>query len=41
MKKNPSATNRSQTYDVPVSTSDALPLSYRRLVIAMIAKPLN
>ena len=33
-----SAPNRSQTYDLPISTSDALPLSYRRLVVA---RPLN
>ena len=37
-KKNPSAPNRSRTYDLPISTSDALPLSYRRLVVA---RPLN
>ena len=28
----PSAPNRSQTYDLPISASDALPLSYRSLV---------
>ena len=28
VKKNPSAPNRSQTYDLPISTSDALPLSH-------------
>ena len=33
-KKKPSAPDRSQTYDLPISTSDALPLSYRRLVVA-------
>ena len=33
-KKFPSAPNRSRTYDLPISTSDALPLSYRRLVVA-------
>ena len=38
VKKNPSAPNRSRTYDLPISTSDALPLSYRRLVVA---RPLN
>ena len=27
VKKNPSAPNRSRTYDLPISTSDALPLS--------------
>ena len=37
-KKNPSAPNRSRTYDLPISTSDALPLSFRRLVVA---RPLN
>ena len=29
-----SVPNRSRTYDLPISTSDALPLSYRRLVVA-------
>ena len=38
VKKNPSAPNRSRTYDLPISTSDALPLSYRRLVVE---RPLN
>ena len=33
-KKNSSGPNRSRTYDLPISTSDALPLSYRRLVVA-------
>ena len=34
-KKKPSAPgNRSRTYDLPISTSDALPLSYRRVVVA-------
>ena len=37
-KKNQSAPNRSRTYDFPISTSDALPLSYRRLVVE---RPLN
>ena len=36
--QNPSAPNRSRTYDLPISTSDALPLSYRRIVVA---RPLN
>ena len=36
VKKNPSAPNRSRTYDLPISTSDALPLSYRRLVVARL-----
>ena len=36
--ENPSAPNRSRTYDLPISTSDALPLNYRRLVVA---RPLN
>ena len=39
--ENPSAPNRSRTYDLPIrsiSTSDALTLSYRRLVVA---RPLN
>ena len=33
-----SAPSRSQTYDLPIRTSDALPLSYRRLVVP---RPLN
>ena len=37
-KEIPSAPSRSRTYDLPISTSDALPLSYRRLVVA---RPLN
>ena len=37
-KKNLSAPNRSQTYDLPISILDDLPLSYRRLVVA---RPLN
>ena len=37
-KEIPRAPNRSRTYDLPISTSDALPLSYRRLVVA---RPLN
>ena len=37
-KKNPSAPNRSPTYNLPITSSDALPLSYRRLVVA---RPLN
>ena len=31
-KENPSSPNRSRTYDLPITSSDALPLSYRRLV---------
>ena len=31
-KKNPSAPNKSQIHDLPVTSSDALPLSYRRIV---------
>ena len=31
-KRNPSAPIRSPTYDLPITSSDALPLSYRRLV---------
>ena len=34
-KEIPSAPNRSRTYDLPISTSDALPLSYRRLEVAL------
>ena len=37
-KKFPSAPNRRRTYYLPISTLDALPLSYRRLVVA---RPLN
>ena len=36
--ENPSASNRSRTYDLPIASSDALLLSYRRLVVA---RPLN
>ena len=31
-KENPSAPIRSQTFDLPITSSDTLPLSYRRLV---------
>ena len=31
-KEIPSSPNRSRTYDLPIISSDALPLSYRRLV---------
>ena len=31
-KKIQSSPNRSRTYDLPITSSDALPLSYRRLV---------
>ena len=39
-KENPSAPNRSKTYmyDLPISTLDALLLSYKRFVVA---KPLK
>ena len=37
-KEIPSAPNRSQTYDLPITSSDALPLSYRRLVGAKVIK---
>ena len=37
-KKNPSSPNRSRTYDRLVSSPDALPLSYRRLVGAKAIK---
>ena len=37
-EKNRSAPNMSQTYELPISTSDAVPLSYRRLVVA---RPIN
>ena len=38
LEETPSAPNRSRTYDLPICTSNALPLSYRRLVVA---RPLN
>ena len=31
-KKNPNAPNKSQIHDLPVTSLDALPLSYRRIV---------
>ena len=34
-----SSPNRSRTYDLPITSSDALPLSYRRLVGAEAIKP--
>ena len=34
-KRNPSAPIRSRTYDLLITSSDALPLSYRRLVRAV------
>ena len=37
-KKLPSSPNRSRTYDLPITSSDALPLSYRRLVGAKAIK---
>ena len=37
-KENPSVPIRSRTYDFPITTSDALPLSYRRLVGAKAIK---
>ena len=37
-KGNPSAPIRSQTYDLPITSSDALPLSYRRRVGAKAIK---
>ena len=36
--KNPSSSNRSRTYDFLVTSPDALPLSYRRLVGAKVIK---
>ena len=30
--KNPNAPNKSQIHDLPVTSSDALPLSYKRIV---------
>ena len=37
-EKYPSAPIRSRTYDLPITSSDALPLSYRRLVGAKAIK---
>ena len=37
-KENPSASIRSRTYNLPITSSDALPLSYRRLVEAKAIK---
>ena len=37
-EKNPSSPNRSRTYDFLVTSPDALPLSYRRLVRAKAIK---
>ena len=37
-KRNPSAPIRSRTKDLPITSSDALPLSYRRLVRATAIK---
>ena len=37
-KQIPSSPNRSRTYDLPITSSDALPLSYRRLVGAKAIK---
>ena len=37
-KRNPSAPLRSRTQDLPITSSDALPLSYRRLVGAKAIK---
>ena len=37
-KEFPSSPNRSRTYDLPITSSDALPLSYRRLMGAKAIK---
>ena len=37
-KEIPSSPNRSRTYDLPITSSDAPPLSYRRLVRAKAIK---
>ena len=37
-KEIPSSPNRSQTYDLPITSLDTLPLSYRRLVEAKAIK---
>ena len=39
-KEIPSSPNRSRTYDLPITISDALPLSYRRLVEEIVRKTL-
>ena len=31
-KENPSSPNRTQTYDLPITSAHALPLNYRRLM---------
>ena len=38
-KRNPSSPSKIRAYDLPITSSDALPLSYRRLVGAI--RPLN
>ena len=38
VKEIPSSPNRSRTYDLPITSSDVLPLSYRRLVGAKAIK---
>ena len=38
LEKNPSSPNRSRSYDLLFTTPDALPLSYRRLVVAKAIK---
>ena len=38
-KEIPSSPNRSRTFDLPITSSDAQPLSYRRLVGAKAIKP--
>ena len=37
-KEIPSSPNRSRTYDLPITSLDALPLSYRRLMGAKAIK---
>lgn len=37
-EKDPSASNRSRIYDIPISTLDTLPLSYRRLVAGRLPR---
>ena len=37
-KELPSSPNRSRTYDLPITSSDALPLNYRRPVGAKAIK---
>lgn len=37
-EKDPSASNMSRIYDIPISTLDTLPLSYRRVVAGRLPR---